>query len=98
MNPGSCREACRKACKEADMAELADALDLGSSISDVGVRVPLSALARWHDHRVHFRFPPVVLSDVGTNAYGTQSGGLPSGGLMPARGGQQCVWCASMQD
>ena len=27
----------------ADMAELADALDLGSSVSDVGVQVPLSA-------------------------------------------------------
>ena len=27
----------------ADMAELADALDLGSSVSDVGVQIPLSA-------------------------------------------------------
>ena len=27
----------------ADMAELADALDLGSSVFDVGVQVPLSA-------------------------------------------------------
>jgi hypothetical protein len=36
--------ACAMICGHADVAELVDALDLGSSIFDVGVRVSPSAL------------------------------------------------------
>ena len=44
----------------ADVAELADALDLGSSVTDVGVQVPSSAPYKEYREKA-FSFFPILL-------------------------------------
>ena len=55
---------CRQDTAYADVAELADALDLGSSVDDVGVQVPSSAPKGLKDLK-SFK-PFLIYSDLAT--------------------------------